>query len=72
MKGRGGGTMFRLRLPTGSRAIVENPIEKEVTVAAGQRYRVAEIVEGVAEGAHSMYSGPARIVVLEAIGGGAP
>ena len=64
------GTLYRLRLPKGSRAVVENEVEQEVLLAPDTKYRVAEIVDNADKGADRLYKGPSRVYILEVVEGG--
>ena len=61
------GTLYRLRLPKGSRAVVENEVEQEVLLRPGTKYRVAEIVDNADKGADRLYRGPSRVYILEVV-----
>ena len=67
--GEASGTLYRLRLPKGSRAIVENEVEQEVLLKPGTKFRVAEIVENAHKGADGLYLGPSRVYILEVVEG---
>ena len=68
----GEGTLFRVRLPAGTRAVVENEIEQEVLLRPGSKFRVAEIIDRARDGAESDYRGPNRVYVLELVRDGDP
>ena len=68
--GKAGGTIYRLRLPKGNRAVVENEVEREVPLRLGTKFRGAEIVENADEGANPLYRGPSRVYILEVVEGG--
>ncbi len=61
------GTLYRLRLPKGNRAVVENELEQEVLLAPDTKYRVAEIVDNADKGADRLYKGPSRVYILELV-----
>ena len=61
------GTLYRLRLPKGNRAVVENELEQEVLLAPDTRYRVAEIVDNADKGADRIYRGSSRVYILEVV-----
>ena len=63
------GTLYRLRLPKGSRAVVENEVEQEVLLKPGTKYRVAEIIDNADKGADRLYNGPSRVYILEVVEG---
>ena len=63
------GTLYRLRLPKGSRAVVENEVEQEVLLKPDTKYRVAEIVDNADKGADRLYNGPSRVYILEVVKG---
>ena len=67
--GKAEGTLYRLRLPKGARAVVENEVEQEVLLGPGTKYRVAEIVDNADKGANKLYRGPSRVYVLEVVEG---
>lgn len=68
--GEAGGTLYRLRLPKGNRAVVENEVEQEVLLRPGTKFRGAEIVENADKGANPLYRGPSRVYILEVVEGG--
>ena len=68
--GKAGGTVYRLRLPKGNRAVVENEAEQEVLLAPDTKFRVAEIVENADKGANPLYRGPSKVYILEVVEGG--
>ena len=63
--GKESGTLYRLRLPKGSRAVVENEVEQEVLLRSGAKYRAAEIIDNAEKGADDLYRGPSRVYLLE-------
>ena len=65
--GEGGGTLYRLRAPRGTPAVVENDMEQEITFRPGQKWRVVDVVDGARDGANAGYAGPDRVYILEAI-----
>ena len=67
--GKAEGTLYRLRLPKGARAVVENEVEQEVLLGPGTKYRVAEIVDNADKGADKLYRGPSRVYILEVVEG---
>ena len=69
--GKAEGTLYRVRLPKGSRAVVENEAEQEVLLRPGSKYRVAEIIDNADKGASNLYRGPSRVYVLEIVKDGA-
>lgn len=69
--GKAEGTLYRVRIPKGSRAVVENEAEQEVLLRPGSKYRVAEIIDNADKGASKLYRGPSRVYVLEIVKDGA-
>ncbi len=65
--GKAEGTLYRMRLPKGSRAGVENEVEQEVLLKPGTKYRVVEIVDNADKGANRLYLGPSRVYILEVV-----
>ena len=61
------GTLYRLRLPKSSRAVVENEVEQEVLLKPGTKYRVAEIVDNADKGTDRLYKGPSRVYIIEVV-----
>ena len=69
LPGKASGTPYRLRLPKGSRAVVENEVEQEVLLKPGTKYRVAEIVDNADKGADRLYKGPSRVYIFDVVEG---
>ena len=69
--GKASGTLYRLRLPKGSRTVAENEVEQEVLLRPGAKYHVAEIIDNAEKGAGDLYRGPSRVYDLELIKDGA-
>ena len=65
--GEGGGTLYLMRAPKGTRAVVENDMEQEIVFAPLQKFRVVEIVDGARDGANAGYAGPDRVYIVEAV-----
>ena len=66
-----GVTLYRLRLPKGSRAVVEDEVEQEVLLRPGSKLRVAEISDTAEKGADKLCRGSSRVSTLEVIKDGA-
>ena len=65
--GGGGGAVYRIRAPRGTRAVVENEGEQEIVFAPLQKFRVVDVIDGARDGANVGYTGPDRIHIMEAI-----
>ena len=60
--GKGGGTLYRIRAPRGTPAVVENDGEQEIVFRPLQKFRVVDVVDGARDGANAGYAGPAESI----------
>ena len=65
--GGGGGTVYRIRAPKGTPAVVENDGEQEIVFRPLQKFRVVDFIDGTRDGANAGYAEPDRIYIMEAI-----